>query len=116
MYIFPNEHNYSRAAMTDCTDYKANNVMTSTREVVDDLTENGIKMINVVSHSLSSQCRKRKMVWLVPCCWKEKTIDLEWIYLENGHGKKIPNGIGATVKKGIKDLVLYNPDHRIYSV
>ena len=47
MYIFPNERNYSRAAMTNCTDYKANNVMTSTREVIDDLTENGIKMINV---------------------------------------------------------------------
>ena len=37
-------------------------------------------------------------------------IDLKWIYLESGHGKGIPDGIGATVKKAIKDLPLVHPD------
>ena len=38
-----------------------------------------------------------------------KTIDLKWIYLESGHGKGIPDGIGATVKKAIKDVSVGKP-------
>ena len=37
-------------------------------------------------------------------------IDLKWIYLESGHGRGIPDRIGATVKKAIKDLLLFHPD------
>ena len=43
-------------------------------------------------------------------------IDLKWIYLESGHGKGIPDGIGATVKKAIKDLLLFHPDDPLYNV
>ena len=37
--------------MSDCTDLKTPAVMTSIREVVDYLIENGVKKINVVSGS-----------------------------------------------------------------
>ena len=43
-------------------------------------------------------------------------IDLKWIYLESRHGKGIPDGICATVKKAIKDLLLFHPDDPLYSV
>ena len=43
-------------------------------------------------------------------------IDLKWIYLESGHGKGIPDGICATVKKAIKDLLLFHPDDPLYNV
>ena len=43
-------------------------------------------------------------------------IDLKWIYLESGHGKGIPDGIGATVKKVIKDLLLFHPDDPLYNI
>ena len=28
----------------------------------------------------------------------EKAINIKWIFLETGHGKGIPDGIGASVK------------------
>ena len=56
------------------------------------------------------------MVWILHCYCKEKMIDLKWIYLESGHGKGIPEGIGATVKKAIKDLLLFHPDDPLYNV
>ena len=45
------EGKYSRDAMSDCTDLKAPAVMTSIREVVDYLIENGVKKMHVVSGS-----------------------------------------------------------------
>ena len=43
-------------------------------------------------------------------------VALKWIYLEGGHGKGIPDGLGATIKRAIKDLLLYNPNSPIYTV
>ena len=43
-------------------------------------------------------------------------IDLKWIYLESRHGKGIPDGICATVKKAIKDLLLFHPDDPLCNV
>ena len=53
---------------------------------------------------------------MLHCYCKEKIIDLKWIYLESGHGKGIPDGIGATVKKAIKDLLLFHPDDTLRNV
>lgn len=43
MNISTKEYNYSQPAMTDCTYHKTPAVMTSIHEVIDDLTENGVK-------------------------------------------------------------------------
>ena len=110
MYIWTKQCNYSRTALSDCTDHKAPALMTSIRPILNDLVDKGIKKINVVSDSPTSQYQNRRMVWILHCCCKEKMIDLKWIYLESGHGKGIPDGIGATVKKAIKDLPLVHPD------
>ena len=83
---------------------------------MNDLVDKGIKEINVASDSPILQYRNRRMVWMLHCYCKEKIIDLKWIYLESGHGKGIPDGIGATVKKAIKDLLLFHPDDPLYNV
>ena len=36
--------------------------------------------------------------------------------LESGHGKGIPDGIGAVVKSTIQNLIAYNPSQPIYTV
>ena len=56
------------------------------------------------------------MFWLALQFALEYEIELRWIYLESGHGKGIPDGIGAVVKKAIKDVISYNPDIPIYNV
>ena len=83
---------------------------------MNDLVDKGIKKIHVVSDSPTSQYRNRRMVWILHCYCKEKMIDLKWIYLESGHGRGIPDRIGATVKKAIKDLLLFHPDDPLYDV
>ena len=35
---------------------------------------------------------------------------MKQIYLEHDHGKGIPDGIGAVVKRSIKDIIASNPD------
>ena len=41
---------------------------------------------------------------------------MHWIYLDPGHGKGIPDGVGAVVKHAIKDIIMYNPDDPHYTV
>ena len=43
-------------------------------------------------------------------------MKLKWIYLDSGHGKRILDCIGATMKRAIGDILSYNPDSAIYSV
>ena len=50
------------------------------------------------------------MFWLASQFALEYKIELRWIYLESCHGKGILDGIGAVVKKAIKDVISYNPD------
>ena len=56
------------------------------------------------------------MVWLVQQLAILLGITIVWIFLESGHGKGIPDGIGAVVKRAIKDLIQYNPDVPLYTV
>ena len=39
---------------------------------------------------------------------------MKWIYLEHDHRKRISDGIGAVVKRSMKDIVAFNPDVPIY--
>ena len=47
---------------------------------------------------------------------EEFNITVRWIYVESGHGKGIPDGIGAIVKKAFENLMLSNPSVAMYSV
>ena len=41
---------------------------------------------------------------------------MTWIYLECGHGKGIPDGLGAVCKRAIKEIINMNPEDCIYNV
>ena len=43
-------------------------------------------------------------------------VAITWVYLEAGHGKGTPDGIGATAKRGIDNLMGDNPTEPIYTV
>ena len=47
---------------------------------------------------------------------EEFNCQIKWIYLESGHRKGIPDGIGAAVKHVIQTLIAYNPSLPIYTV
>ena len=47
---------------------------------------------------------------------EEFNITVRWIYVESGHGKGIPDGIGAIVKKAFENLMLSNPSVAMYSI
>ena len=62
MYIWTKPCNYSRTAISDCTDHKAPAIMTSIGPGLNDLVDKGIKIINVLSDSPTSQHRNRRMI------------------------------------------------------
>ena len=62
MYIWTKPCNYSRTAISDCTDHKAPAIMTSIGPDLNDLVDKGIKIINVLSDSPTSQHRNRRMI------------------------------------------------------
>ena len=72
--------------------------------------------VNVISGSPPSQYRNKGLFWLLKSFSEEFNITVKWIYLESGHGKGIPDVIGATVKKAIENLMLSNPSLPMYSV
>ena len=63
-----------------------------------------------------SQYRNKTIFWFMKDFSEKYFVTFKWIYLESGHGKGVPNGIGATVKKVIHNLVACNPKVQIYNV
>ena len=47
---------------------------------------------------------------------KKHNARVKWIYLEVGHGKGIPDGIGATAKRAIADCITAHPGNPMYDV
>jgi hypothetical protein len=47
---------------------------------------------------------------------EENDINVDWIYLEKGHGKGISDGISATVKNAISNLYQQHPENPMYNV
>ena len=90
--------------------------MASLLPLLKELEMSGIKHVNVISDSPTSQYRNKGMFWLVKTFCEEFNITVKWIYLESSHGKGIPDGISATVKKAIENLMLSNPSVPMYSV
>ena len=116
MHIWTTEGNKSIVAASDCTDHSAPAVFASIESVMQDLVANGKNTINVESDSPLSQYRNKNVFWMIEQFSKNNQTVLKWIYLETGHGKGIPDGIGAVVKRAISDIIAMNPDKSIYSV
>ena len=55
------------------------------------------------------------MFWLLHRYCVERKVEIKWIFLEAGHGKGIPYGIGAAIKKAISDILVYNPQSSVYT-
>ena len=116
MHIWTMDAHFPRLAISDITDHKASVVMPSLYQVFEDLYQDGIWKINIISDSPTSQYRNRHMVWLLQSYCGKRLMELKWIYLESGYGKGIPLGIRATVKRAIGNILFYNPHSAIYSV
>ena len=114
MYVWSLQGNYSKVAMGVSTNHTAPALMASLLPLLKELRDSGIRHLNVITDSPTSQYRNKGMFWLVKVFCEEFGIPLKWVYLESGHGKAIPDGIGATV--AIENLMLMKPSVPMYSV
>ena len=116
MYGWRTDRCQSDAALSDYTGHKAVAVMTSILPVLKNYVEEGKTTVNIVNDSPTSQYRNRKIFYLIHQFAEEYNVTLHWIYLEAGHGKGIPNGIGTVVKQAIQNVITFNTDKLHYTV
>ena len=57
-----------------------------------------------------------KIFYMILKFSKEFQVTVRWIYLGAGHGKGIPDGVGALVRQLIKDIIALHPYNPIYNV
>ena len=103
------------SSLSDDTNHGAPAVIASLKSILEEFAQKS-KTINVVSDSPLSQYRNKSIFWFMGKFAKEHSLQFNWIYLEAGHGKGVPDGIGTTGKNAIKDIVACNPDIPIYNV
>lgn len=116
IHLWTAEGTQSMVACSDCTDHRAEAVIASVKPLIVDLAEKGKKLINAITDSPLNQYRNRKIFWLIQQLAQQLGITIRWIFLESGHGKGIPDGIGAVVKRQITDLIASKPDSAFYTV
>ena len=105
----------SFASLSDETDHKAAATWASMSPILNQCVEKGgIKKINIVSDSPTSQYRNKSIFYFMQDFCEKSNIFFKWIYLEAGHGKGIPDGIEAVVKQAISDIVPFNPEQGVY--
>ena len=78
---------------------KASDVFSSINPILEDVINDCVEKVSVVSDSPTSQYRNKNMFWLMENFVKEHNIALHWIYLESNKGQGIPDGIGAQCKR-----------------
>ena len=116
MHQWTSEGNQSVASLSDHTSDQAAAVIVSVKPVLESLVKNGKVKINIVSDSPTSQYRNKKFFYMIQQFANEYEVTVHWIYLEAGHGKGIPDGVGAVVKHAINDIIMHNPDDPHYTV
>ena len=116
MHQWTSEGNQSVASLSDHTSNQAAAVMVSVKPVLESLVKNGKVKINIVRDSPTSQYRNKKIFYMIQQLANDYEVAVHWIYLEPGHGKGIPDGVGAVVKHAIKDIIMCNPDDPHYTV
>ena len=73
---------------------------------MNEFCEKSIKHLNVITDSPTSH--SKGIFWLIKVFCEEFGINVKWIYLERGHGKGIPDGLGVTVKRPMKICYFQN--------
>ena len=114
--MWTNEGTQSLAALSDTTDHRMEAVIASVKPVILSLTDKGKTLISIITDFPLNQYRNKKSFYLIQELAVLLKIIIRWIYLESGHGKGIPDGIGAVVKRGIVDLIASHPDQPVYNV
>ena len=102
-------------SLSDDTNHGAPAVNTSLKPILEEFAQKS-KTINIIRDSSLSQYRYKSVFWFMQEVVKEHSLQFNWIFLEAGHGKGMPDGIGATGKNAIKDIVACNPDILSYDV
>ena len=70
----------------------------------------------MIRDSPLTQYRNKIIFWFIKYFSKRYFVTFKLMYLESGHGKGVPDGIGATVEKLLHNLVVCNPNVPIYNV
>ena len=117
-YSWSAEGKQSWAAISDHTDHKAPATIVSFKSILNEFVNISRKnKITIVSDSPTKQYRNKTIFYYMKRFVQSfKDVEFKWIFLEAGHGKGIPDGIGATVKKAIKNIVAKNPSVPVYKV
>ena len=100
--------------MSDDTSHGVATIIASIKPILEELVLNNCKNIIVITDSPLRQYRNKTIFWFVKYFSERYLVTFKWIYLESGHGKGLPDGIRATVKKVIHSLVACNPNVPIY--
>lgn len=115
MYTWTSEGNASVISMSDDTDHGAAAVFASIEPILMSFVAAGKKEIDVISDSPLSQYRNKSIFWYIKKFAEKHKVTVRWIYLEAGHGKGIPDGLGAVMKCTICALVDMSPDIPMYT-
>ena len=65
IHVWTMEGNQSMAALSDCTDHRADAIIGSVNPVLVDLAAKGKKFLNIISDSPLNQYRNKKIFWLI---------------------------------------------------
>ena len=98
------------------TSHQAAATMVSIKPVPEYLVNNVKVKLNIIKDSPTSQYRNTKVVYMIQQFANEYDVTVHWIYEDAGHGKCIPDSVGAVVKHAVKDTIMYNPDDLHYTV
>ena len=106
----------SYVSLADTPNHMAEAVWASIKPVLEQYVEDGVKHVYAISDSPTNQYRNQKIFYLMKKFCEEHGIDFTWVYLEAGHGKGVPDGLGAAAKRAVRDLMGDNPLVPIYTV
>ena len=115
VYAWTTTDKKSHACVSDCTNHSAPAVFASIQPLFDSFVNEGIDDITIISDSSKTQYRNKSVFFYIHQFTSQYRVPLKWIYLESGHGKGIPDGIGASMKRSMKDLVSFYPETPIYT-
>ncbi|XP_045775471.1 uncharacterized protein LOC123874272 [Maniola jurtina] len=104
---------YSMCTVSECTRHDAEAIWAHVIAILEYVKEiTGFDTIHFVTDSPSSQYRNRKIFYVVSQLQHQfpELKSISWNYLESGHGKGAPDGIGAVIKRTADSAVCFGTD------
>lgn len=115
VHTWTSEGEESLVAISDSTDHRAPAVWAGIMPILENAVTQKMKTyVCIVSDSPTSQYRNKEVFFMMKKVCDNWGISMRWIYLEAGHGKGISDGIGATIKSLIQQLLDYSEGDAIY--